>query len=166
MVAAMAEGRPIMDEGDDIVIPSAGYGTREERREKRANVHRLFSEYLGADSEGVNVVQHDPNTDKITDIRVHPHLMRRHNRLALIKHFMALTKRQRDVWLAVEFGIVRDRGTDGQWSRRWLHPDRKGGLSYEETAEYYHLAVSTVREYHKVATAEMAEALPEVRPDR
>jgi hypothetical protein len=166
MVATMTRGtRPIMDDGDDLV-PAGGYGTQAERRERRANVHRLFGQYLGADSEGVNVVEKDVNTDKITDIRVHPHLMRRHNRLALIKHFMALTKRQRDVWLAVEFGIVRDRGSDGQWERRYLHPHRDGGLSFEETADYYHLEMSTVREYHRLASAEMALALPEVRPDR
>jgi hypothetical protein len=166
MVAVMTQGRPIMDDGDDIVIPSGGYGTLAERRERRANVHRLFTEYLRADSDGVNVIKHDPNTDKITDILLHPHLMRRHNRLALITHFMALTKRQRDVWLAVEFGVVRDRGSDGQWERRYLHPHRHGGLSFEETADYYHLELSTVREYHRLASAEMALALPEVRPDR
>jgi hypothetical protein len=152
----------------DETLPSIRYvsasrGTLEERRERRANVHRLMLDYIGADNErSASLTERDENTDKITIIRTHPHMETRLIRAALIKRFMALTKRQRDVWLAVEFGVVRDRGRDGQWQRRFLHPERKGGMTLEEVGEYYDLMTSTVKQRYQEANEEMVEAAAEV----
>jgi hypothetical protein len=149
-----------MDDGDDLLRRR---GTLEERRERRANVHRLFLDYIGADNEtSSSTTERDENTDKITVIKLHQHLERRVIRFALIKRFMALTKRQRDVWLAMEFGVVRDRGKDGQWERRFLHPEREGGMTLKEVGEYYNLQTSTVKQRYQEANEEMIKAAGEV----
>jgi hypothetical protein len=161
------EGTMVIDDGDDLVpvraLPTAR-GTLDERRERRANVHRLFLDYISADNEtSSSVTERDENTDKITVIRLHHHMERRVIRYALIKCFMTLSRRQRDVWLAVEFGVVREVGSDGQWSRRFLHPEREGGMTLEEVGEYYGLAVSTIRERHREANQKLVAAATEVR---
>jgi hypothetical protein len=162
MMPAVAIGRGcVLDDGDDLL--DRRRGTLEERRERRANVRRLFLDYIDADNEtSSSMTERDENTDKITVIKLHHHLERRVIRFALIKRFMALTKRQRDVWLAVEFGVVRDRGTDGQWQRRFLHPERKGGMTFEEVGEYYDLGTRTVSERYREANAAMVEAAADV----